>query len=228
MIVLFDADSLVYSSCCGVDDILDEAIGKFDQVFMSIINRLEETYEIEKVITFNNSRGNFRKLLDPIYKANRKKQERPKLLNKMHEEITAIYSSKSCYGMETDDLVATYWKKLTDELGQNNVIIVSLDKDYKQLPCILYNYHYQHQTISNISYKESLYNFYSQMIIGDSADNVNYCKGYGKAYAKRLFQDCETNYQFTKKTYELYKEIYKSKGKLKYIQCYNLLKLRTQ
>jgi 5'-3' exonuclease len=193
---------------------------------MSIINRLEETYEIEKVITFNNSRGNFRKLLDPNYKANRKKQEHPKLLNKMHEEISAIYSSKSCYGMETDDLVATYWKKLTDELGQNNVIIVSLDKDYKQLPCILYNYHYQHQTISNISYKESLYNFYSQMIIGDSADNVNYCKGYGKAYAKRLFQDCETNYQFTKKTYELYKEIYKSKGKQKYIQCYNLLRLR--
>jgi 5'-3' exonuclease len=226
MIVLFDADSLVYSSCCGVDDILDEAIGKFDQVFMSIINRLEEIYEIEKVITFNNSRGNFRKLLDPNYKANRKKQEHPKLLNKMHEEIAAIYSSKSCYGMETDDLVATYWKKLTDELGQNNVIIVSLDKDYKQLPCILYNYHYQHQTISNISYKESLYNFYSQMIIGDSADNVNYCKGYGKAYVKRLFQDCETNYQFTKKTYELYKEIYKSKGKQKYIQCYNLLRLR--
>ena len=130
--------------------------------------------------------------------------------------------------METDDLVATYWKKLTDQLGQNNVIIVSLDKDYKQLPCILYNYHYKHQTISNISYKESLYNFYSQMIIGDSADNVNYCKGYGKAYAKRLFQDCETHYQFTKKTYELYKEIYKSKGKQKYIQCYNLLKLITE
>tara|TARA_R100000951_G_scaffold88529_1_gene76565 strand:- start:384 stop:1070 length:687 start_codon:yes stop_codon:yes gene_type:complete len=228
MIVLFDADSLVYSSCCGVDDILDEAIGKFDQVFMSIINRLEETYEIEKVITFNNSRGNFRKLLDPIYKANRKKQEHPKLLNRMHEEITAIYSSKSCYGMETDDLVATYWKKLTDELGQNNVIIVSIDKDYKQLPALIYNYHYKHQRIYDITHQQSLYNFYEQMIIGDSADNVNYCKGYGKAYAIKLFKDCKTHYQFTKKAYELFKAIYKSKAKLKYIQCYNLLKLRTE
>ena len=78
MVVLFDADSLVYSSCCGVDDILDEAIGKFDEIFMSIVNRLEETYQIERVITFNNSKGNFRKLLDPNYKANRKKQEHPK------------------------------------------------------------------------------------------------------------------------------------------------------
>ncbi len=228
MIVLFDADSLVYSSCCGVDDILDEAIGKFDEVFMSIINRLEETYQIERVITFNNSKGNFRKLLDPNYKANRKKQEHPKLLNKMHEEISAIYSTKSSYGVETDDLVATYWKTLTDELGHNNVMIVSLDKDYKQLPCLMYNYHYKHQEIINISYKEALYNFYEQMIVGDSADNVNYCKGYGKAYAKKLFKDCETHYQFTKKTYELFKTIYKSKAKLKYIQCYNLLKLRTQ
>ena len=215
MIVLFDADSLVYSSCCNVETI-EEAIGKFDEVFMSIANRLEDNYDVKEYIFFNNSRGNFRKVLDKNYKANRLNVELPPLLNEMHELVTVLYDSKKAYGMETDDLVATYWKKLTDQLGQNNVIIVSLDKDYKQLPCILYNYHYKHQTISNISYKESLYNFYSQMIIGDSADNVNYCKGYGKAYVKRLFQDCETNYQFTKKTYELYKEIYKSKGKQKY------------
>jgi len=125
-------------------------------------------------------------------------------------------------------LVATYWKTLTDELGHNNVIIVSLDKDYKQLPCLMYNYHYKHQEIIDISPYDALYNFYEQMIVGDSADNVNYCKGYGKAYAKRLFKNCETHYQFTKKTYELFKTIYKSKAKLKYIQCYNLLKLRTK
>ena len=196
MVVLFDADSLVYSSCCGVDDILDEAIGKFDEIFMSIVNRLEETYQIERVITFNNSKGNFRKLLDPNYKANRKKQEYPKLLFEMHEHIQEIYSTKSSYGIETDDLVATYWKKLTEE-------------------------------IIDISPYDALYNFYEQMIVGDSADNVNYCKGYGKAYAKKLFKDCNTHYQFTKKTYELFKTIYKSKAKLKYIQCYNLLKLRT-
>lgn len=226
MIVLFDADSLVYSSCCGVDDVMDEAIGKFDQVFMSIVNRLEETYEIDKVITFNNSRGNFRKILDPNYKANRK-QEPPKLLNEMHEHIAEIYSTKKGYGVETDDLVATYWKTLSEELGRDNVIIVSIDKDYKQFPCLIYNYHYNHQCIYDISASEALYNFYEQMIIGDSADNVNYCKGYGKAYAKKLFKDCKTHYQFTKKTYELFRTIYKQKAKLKYIQCYNLLKLRT-
>ena len=72
----------------------------------------------------------------------------------------------------------------------------------------MYNYHYKHQEIIDISPYEALYNFYEQMIVGDSADNVNYCKGYGKAYAKKLFKDCKTHYQFTKKTYELFKTIY--------------------
>ena len=108
------------------------------------------------------------------------------------------------------------------------MIIVSIDKDYKQLPALIYNYHYKHRCVYDIEPVEALYNFYEQMIIGDSIDNVNYCKGYGKKYAEKLLKDCTSHYQFTKKVYELFKTIYKSKAKLKYIQCYNLLKLRTE
>ena len=227
MIVLFDADSLVYSSCCNVETI-EEAIGKFDEVFMSIANRLEDNYDVKEYIFFNNSRGNFRKVLDKNYKANRLNVELPPLLNEMHELVTVLYDSKKAYGMETDDIVAKYWYKLSNEFGRDNVLIISIDKDYKQLPALIYNYHYKHRCIYDISEKQALYNFYEQMIIGDGADNVNYCKGYGKVYASKIFNDCKTHYQFTKKTYELFKTIYKSKAKLKYIQCYNLLKLRTK
>jgi len=227
MIVLFDADSLVYSSCCNVETI-EEAIAKFDEVFMSIANRLEDNYDVKEYIFFNNSRGNFRKILDKNYKANRNRLDLPPLLNELHEKISILYETKKTYGMETDDLVAKYWYKLTNELGRDNVLIISIDKDYKQLPALIYNYHYKHKCIYDISKEQALYNFYEQMVIGDSSDNVNYCKGYGKVYAKKLFNECKTHYQFTKKTYELFKKIYKQKAKLKYIQCYNLLKLRTE
>ena len=227
MIVLFDADSLVYSSCCNVETI-EEAIGKFDEVFMSIANRLEDNYDVKEYIFFNNSRGNFRKILDKNYKANRKNVELPPLLNEMHELVTTLYDSKKTYGMETDDIVARYWYKLSNEFGRDNVLIISIDKDYKQLPALIYNYHYKHRCIYDISKDQALYNFYEQMIIGDGADNVNYCKGYGKVYASKLFNGCKTNYQFTKKTYELFRKIYKSKAKLKYIQCYNLLRLQLE
>ena len=237
MILLVDADSLVFASCFRTKNNPEEdkfytdikdSIEKFDQQFMKIVNDLENIYEIEKVITFNGCKGNFRKQITKNYKANRKKQELPPLLHPMHQYVKDTYESNYGFGIETDDVIARYWFTLTQEFGRNNVMIVSIDKDYKQFPCLMYNYHHKHKVILDISEQEALYNFYEQMVIGDSADNVNYFKGKGKKFAEKYYKDCHTKYQYTKKLYELFKEQYKSKAKLKYIECYNLLKLRTE
>ena len=83
MILLIDADSLIFASCyrhrekptdAKYFDTLEECVAKFDEQFMKIVNDLEEKYDVEKVITFNGSKGNFRKLITKKYKANRKKQ----------------------------------------------------------------------------------------------------------------------------------------------------------
>ena len=85
MIILVDADSLIWSSCYrqkehpeddGLNTI-EEAQLKFDEVFMKIINTIEETQEIDKVLTFAGARGNFRKEISKTYKANRIKREIP-------------------------------------------------------------------------------------------------------------------------------------------------------
>jgi len=172
MILLIDADSLIFASCYRTRDEenddpyyrdIEDSIVKFDEQFMKIVNDLEEQYEIDKVITFNGSKGN----------------------------------SKFVYGLETDDLVAKYWQTLSKEFGRDNVMIVSIDKDYKQFPCLMYNYHYKHQVVLDISEEEALYNFYEQMIVGDTADNVNYFKGKGKKFAENYFRDCKSKYQYT-------------------------------
>tara|TARA_R110000822_G_scaffold310390_1_gene443003 strand:- start:2892 stop:3578 length:687 start_codon:yes stop_codon:yes gene_type:complete len=228
MVALFDADSLVWASAYGVEEDIDLAIEKYNDSFTNIIYDLNEIYDISEVITFNNSKGNFRKILDTNYKANRKSSGMPSILTELHDYVTETYNSVSKYSLETDDLVAAYWKNIAEEDGRDTVIIVSIDKDYRQLPALIYNYHYKHRCVYDIEPVEALYNFYEQMIIGDSIDNVNYCRGYGKKYAEKLLKDCTSHYQFTKKVYELFTIIYKSKAKLKYIQCYNLLKLRTE
>jgi len=236
MILLIDADSLIFASCYRKRETpedekyytdISDSRNKFDQQFMSIVNDLEEKYTIDKVITFSGSKGNFRKLLARKYKANRKKQELPPLLHPMHNYVKQQYDSIFGYGVETDDMVARYWFKLSEEFGRNEVMIVSIDKDYKQFPCLIYNYHWKHKEILDISEEQALFNFYSQMIEGDTADNVNYFKGKGKRFAEKYFVDCETKYQYTRKLYELFKQNYKSKAREKYIECYNLLKLRT-
>jgi len=233
MILLIDADSLIFASCyAGGDEKyytnIEDSQAKFDEQFMNIVNTLEDSFDVEEIITFNGSKGNFRKLLNPTYKLNRKKQELPPLLYLMHQYVKDNYKSIFGFGIETDDLVARYWKKLSDEFGRNNVMIVSIDKDYKQFPCLLYNYHYNHKCIYDISEESALYNFYEQMIVGDQADNVNFFFGKGKKFAKNYFVNCKTQYQYTKKLYELFKQEYKGKARQKYVECYNLLKLRTQ
>lgn len=228
MIVLFDADSLVWASCFKAQNDLEQAKIEYDNSFDNILTTLYGNYDIDTVITFNNSAGNFRKLLDDNYKANRKGSELPNILKQLHNYVTDKYDGVKTCGVETDDLVARYWKHLTQEKGRDHVIILALDKDYMQLPALIYNYHYNHQCMYDVTEVEALQNFYTQMIVGDTIDNVNYCKGYGKKYANKLLKDCVTHYQFTKKVYELFRKIYKQKARLKYIQCYNLLRLRTE
>ena len=237
MILLVDADSLIFASCYKKrehkDDErfytdIEDSKAKFDEQFMSIVNKLEDMYNVERVITFSGTKGNFRKLITPVYKANRKKQELPPLLDEMHQFVKDEYNSVWGFGIETDDIVARYWKELSNKVGRNNVMIVSIDKDYKQFPALIYNYHYKHKEVLDISEEEALYNFYEQMIIGDTADNVNYFKGKGKKYAEKYLADCNTKYQYTRKMLELFQEKYKSKARQKYAECYHLLKLRTQ
>ena len=237
MILLVDADSLIFASCYRkrqtpedekyYTDITDSR-NKFDEQFMQIVNHLEEIYTIDKVITFSGSKGNFRKLITKKYKANRKNSELPPLLNEMHQFVKEQYDSVYGYGVETDDMVARYWHNLTQQFGRNEVCIVSIDKDYRQFPALIYNYHYKHKEILDISEDEAMYNFYEQMIMGDSADNVNYFKGKGKRFAEKYFEDCQTKYQYTKKLYQLFIKEYKGKARQKYAECYNLLKLLTE
>ena len=237
MILLVDADSLIFASCLKKREsdldhpfyvYIEDCISKFDEQFMQIINDLEESYDIKKVLVFNGSRGNFRKLLTKKYKANRKKIEIPPLLGEMHKYVFENYKGIKGYGVETDDMVAKYWHNISQDVGRDNVMIVSIDKDYKQFPALIYNYHFNHRIVLDITEQEAMYNFYEQMIVGDVADNVNYFKGKCKAFAKKYYIGCETKYQYTKKLYELFKKEYKSKARQRYTECYNLLKLRTK
>ena len=235
MILLVDADSLIFASCYKKRENpedgkyyteIEDARNKFHRQYMEIVNHLESLYPVDRVITFSGSLGNFRKLITKKYKANRSGEERPPLLPEMHAFVKDNYDSVFGYGVETDDMVARYWSNLSKEFGRDNVMIVSIDKDYKQFPCLMYNYHYKHQVVLDISEDEAMYNFYEQMIAGDTADNVNYFKGKGKRFAEKYFAECNTKYSNTRKLYELFIQKYKGKAKQNYAECYHLLKLR--
>ena len=104
-------------------------------------------------------------------------------------------------------MVASYWKRYSEKYGRYNVMIVSIDKDYLQLPALIYRYN--RKEFLDVSKFDALKNFYTQMITGDSADNVNFFHGKGIKFAKK-YLDVDTPYKLTKKIYQLFKEKYKS------------------
>lgn len=217
MVILFDIDSLVYSSCYGVET-SDDACWKFDRYFEDIIASLEPFYDINEIILFGFGKNNFRKKLSTSYKANRK-YELPEFFNHVKKFVLEVYDVEVANGMETDDLVAVFAEKI----GYDKCIIVSIDKDYLNLPGLKYNY--RTKLLSDVSEGEAMRNFYTQMITGDTADNVNFCKGYGKKYAEKAFKGVVSEFGYQRKVLHLFKKIYRNKARERFIQCYNLLKL---
>ena len=222
MYILLDADSLIFATAVTTNNI-NQAREGFDWRYNGILWQLQQKFEIDGFYIFSGSKGNFRKLMTSDYKANRK-QELPEHLGELHSYVKEQYNSIYKYGVETDDVIATYWRRAVDKVGEDNVVIVALDKDYKQFPCIFYNYNTNEY--EKISQDEANVNFYTQMVMGDSADNVNYCKGYGKAWCKKNLIVGMSKYSLIKTVFSVFKTLYKSKAREKYIECYNLLKLR--
>ncbi len=62
------------------------------------------------------------------------------------------------------------------------------------------------------------------MIIGDRADNVLVCKGYGVKWCEKNLKG-KSEFGMMRVVLSLYKELYKSKGREKLIRTYLLLKL---
>ena len=220
---ILDADSMIYASASNSDD-LEEAKVKLDAKINNSLNNLQDLgYDIVSLVVCNGSKGNFRHFISDNYKANRKNTERPPFLEQLHDYCKKDWQSMCGYGYETDDLVAKLWLQ-SQEAGENPVI-VSIDKDYLQFPAKIYNYN--KNTLIEVSEVDALRNFYTQMIVGDSADNILVCSGKGKVYSNKLLGELTTKYQMAKAVYNVYKEYYKSKAREKYIESYNLLKLRT-
>ena len=237
MKVIFDADSLIYASCFRSskdrkdnDDLFETdvavAFDKFKTNFDKLIDYLDDIVWVNEIVFCNGSKNNFRNNITDTYKANRT-SNRPPILGELHSIVKKSYYSFYGDGVETDDVVATLWAEEVEKNGIDSVIIMSLDKDYKQFPCWFFDYHYKRRELIKITQDEADNNFYSQMIIGDSADNINYCKGFGKAYTIKAFKDSNNEYSLLNRTYRLYKEIHGDDAKKLFNEAKSLLKLKT-
>ena len=149
----------------------------------------------------------FRKIVAPSYKANRKGMAKPENLNaikqQMVDEWGAFYAPE---GFEADDSVAQEVFRCI-ALGEEYVIC-SIDKDMDTLPGWRYRWptHNKAEALYFVTDYQARYNFWTQVLVGDSADGIKGIPWVGPKTAFTLLQGCRTENDFYKATLVAYKE----------------------
>lgn len=154
--------------------------------------------------------NNFRKKIYPEYKANRRKMVRPPSLDYIKDWFKQEYTVLIQDDVEADDLLG---------LGQTETTcIVSIDKDMLMIPG--WHYNYVKNELTHVNYFDGLRHFYTQILIGDPADNIKGAKGIGIAKAEKILRDCETEEDLFNATYPYFScwEEYDMTAKLLWIQ----------
>ena len=117
------------------------------------------------------------------YKGNRSK-EKPTYLSEARDQLTTVWDAVLEEPYEADDLVAIEATKDLD-----NSIIVSLDKDFYQIECRMFNFvkNEMREAPDTLQANKELY---KQVLTGDSIDNIIGADGCGPVTASMLIDGC--------------------------------------
>lgn len=159
---------------------VDFAIQRLDELMWKII----ATTDVQEYKVFLSGGDNFRKLLYPEYKANRKDVRVPEYLAECQHFLIKNWNAEMIVGMEADDAIGIHHHK-------DHSIIVSIDKDFKQLEGTHYNF--VKDLIEDVDEDEADYNFWRQMLMGDRADNIKGVGGIGEVKSERLLRPLTPN-----------------------------------
>ena len=184
--VLVDADLIAYR-CAAVNENADAGLAcwQADQ----LLGRILEDVNADNWELYLSGDNNFRYTIDPEYKANRKEMVRPRHLEAVREYLVTHWDASIADGYEADDAIG-----IRMYTSPANVVCCSIDKDLLQIPGVHYNF--VKRTIETISDVEARRNFYTQLLVGDPADNIKGCPGIGKVKAPKLLEECNTEAQF--------------------------------
>mgnify|MGYP003634332445 FL=1 len=189
MKVLIDGDILTYRAAFSCEDQpLEDACDKIDCMVEDIMaatsfDMFSQNYEM-----FITGKGNFRYDIQETYKQNRSGKPKPEHLPGLRDYLVEAHNAKVSVDQEADDDIAIR----ATELGPN-AIIASIDKDFLQVPCRHYNLN--KKTTVKVDEFEGLVFFYTQILMGDKADNIFGIKGVGPVKAGKMLFNKKTEYE---------------------------------
>jgi DNA polymerase-1 len=204
--LLIDADVLAFEASviaeCSVEwkDELWTVHADMALAKARVVNRVEEFKEnlkTDNVVLCLSDRANFRRKLYPEYKSNRSKSRLPIILRQVKQWIIEELGGVMWANLEADDVISIL---ATDKAMDEETIIVSIDKDFKGVPGIYFDYNKgeYHQPS-----EEEADNFHLiQTITGDATDGFKGVPKMGPVTAKKLLDKEGYTWDTVVKAYE--------------------------
>lgn len=202
MKLFIDADFITYKACAAAEDEIDFSndvivvISKFSDVMKNIRSELgriknEFMWDNPEVVLFFSDSKNFRKDIYPDYKGHRNRKK-PCGYRRAIKELANEYEVIKMETLEADDALGIY---ATQQPGN---IIVSPDKDLRQIPGRLYDLK---ETVL-ITPEEGMKWHFIQTLAGDQTDGYAGVPGYGVKTAAKLFETNGYNWETVIKAFE--------------------------
>ena len=141
-------------------------------------------------------KNNFRRKLNPLYKANRRSKFAPIGLSPMRDWMAEEYGTVIYPNLEADDVIAIMATDLTPDEER---IIVSIDKDFKSVPCTFYDFN--RDEIHDVSVEDANKYHLMQTMAGDPVDGYKGIPGVGAVKAMRLLDNNGANWDTVLKAY---------------------------
>jgi len=201
MNLLIDADFIVYKCCAACETEIDYGedvifvTSNFSEAYKAVTNEIsnitKQFGDFAKPILFFSSPKNFRKKISPDYKGHRNRKK-PCGYKRVIRNLRIQYDVIVMNGLEADDAMGIY---ATQHKGN---IIVSPDKDMRQIPGKLYNL----ETTQDITAEEGTQWHYIQTLAGDQTDGYSGVPGIGVKRAETLFNKEGYNWSTVVKAFE--------------------------
>ena len=191
---LIDGDLIAYRCSATVPEDVDKDVAfyRMDVLIQQIIEATDATqYRV-----FLTGKNNFRKKINPEYKANRKDTVPPVYLQDCRQYLVDNHYAVISDGCEADDLLGVSQNKDT--------IICSLDKDLRMIPGRHYNW--TKVELDKVTQQDGLRHFYKQMLIGDKSDNIFGVDKIGPVKAAKLIDHLDEEQDMFDVVYDKYNQ----------------------
>ena len=187
--VLIDGDIIAYRAAFSTEQMgASDTRRKVDDLIQFILDSTVLFPEIGlDYVVYLTGRGNFRDNIAKShpYKGNRKSVQKPRHLQTARDHMESKYQAIISEGEEADDLIAKEAARL-----DYKACVASIDKDMLQLPC--WHFNIVRGDYVNVEPFGGIKFFYTQILTGDTADNIVGLFRVGPVKAKKILEDAET------------------------------------